>query len=79
MLVLKSDHSVEITRTLERVPAACNIIDARLEDGRLCYDLDGNGAEMFWNDQAQEVRDGQRIFLDDDGNEYREGELEVIA
>jgi hypothetical protein len=77
-LVCREDHSVEITRSKELIPAACGIREPRLVDGRLEFDYIG-GAEVFWDDQYQvRNQDHERVFLDDDGGEYLESEIEVI-
>lgn len=78
-LVVKDDHSIEITGTKELVPGRCNLVDPRMEDGRLEFDYDSSGTEMFWDDQYQ-VRnvDHERIFLDDNNREYLESEVELV-
>lgn len=77
-LVYKEDHSVEITRTKELIPAACAIQNVRIEDGQVEFDYAG-GADVFWDDQYQvRNRDHERVFLDDNGAEYLESEIEVI-
>lgn len=77
-LVVKADHSVIITGTLDLVPGRAVLNGAtRLPDGTLDIEWYGE-TEMFWDDQKTVQRNGQDVYLDDDGNEYLESEIEVI-
>jgi hypothetical protein len=37
----------------------------------------GGGTTMFWDDQETVQRDGKRVFLDEDANQYTEDQLEL--
>lgn len=73
-LVLKSDHSIEMTATKEVVWGTCAF-----------HSVDSNGepefggyTEIDWNSQLTVRKGGQRIFLDADGEEHLESDLELI-
>lgn len=83
-LVVAHDHSIEIIGTLDLVPGRANLNGAtRLPDGTLDIDWAGE-TTMFWDDQKtvqRRIDDGhplENIYLDEDGNEYLESELELI-
>ena len=77
MIQLFTPKGHPITGTLEVVRGRGHIGEiTRLPDGKLEIEY-GGGTEMFWNEQRQVESEGERVFLDEDGNEWRESELEV--
>lgn len=77
-LVVKADHSIEILGTLDLVPCRAEVAGAtRLPDGTLDLEWAG-GSEVFWDDQRTVQRQGQDVYLDENGNEYLESEIDVI-
>lgn len=79
-LVVKADHSVEIAGTLERCPgvALLHLEDCKtLPDGKIEIAYAGE-TKMFWDDQYTVTRNKERVFVDRDGTEYLESEIELI-
>jgi hypothetical protein len=78
ILVVKDDHSIKITSTLESLSGTCAIDAAvQLPDGT--FDLLYCGyTEISWDEQKTVKRDGQRVFLGDNDQEYLESEIELI-
>jgi len=78
-LKLVSPQGTQITGTLERLSGRANIVpgSARRDSiGGLEFDYEGL-TEIFWSDQCSVTRDGEPVFLDEDGNEYLESELRL--
>ena len=74
---LYSPNGTLIDGTLDLVPGRCGIVTEDITqnaDGTYAFGFDG-GTDMFWDDQRTVERDGQRIFLDEDGNEWPENVL----
>jgi len=69
-----------ITGTLESLRGRANIIagSARKDDaGGLEFEYGGE-TEIFWDEQCTVVRDDERVFLDEEGNEFAESELRLV-
>lgn len=74
-LVLKDDHRVEITHILETMPVLYPIQATRGAD---VWEYTG-GESIDIYDEAQPVeREGGLVFLDREGNEYLEREVERV-
>ena len=77
-LVRKDNHDVTIVSTLERLYGACAFSAAtRQADGTLDLDYDGY-TEIYWDSQHTVHRGGQRVFIDAEGEELLESEVELI-
>lgn len=78
-LVVKTNHKIEITGTLEVLHGQAEIERvSRNEDGTIDIQYSG-GTTIFWDDQKTVTNDaGSPIYLDEDGTEYSEAELEII-
>jgi hypothetical protein len=78
MAYLTAPDGTLILGTLERLSGRAEISGAtRNPDGK--YELDySGGTEIFYDDQVTEMRDGQRVFLDEAGEEYLENELVLV-
>lgn len=73
-LVVKGHPEIEIVGTLETLSGVALIGEvSSLAD----FEYAGE-TKVWWDDQRTVVRDGQRIFVDDDGEEYLESQVEVI-
>lgn len=74
-----SPQGNEITGVLEKIPgiASINIESASLEDGCLQFDYAGD-TELQWEKHEIVRQDGQRVFVDDDDNEFTEDQLHYI-
>jgi hypothetical protein len=78
-LVLKTDHSIEMVGTLEIIHGISGIADVTLNaNGAFELEWDTNGTKIDWNSQSTVHEDGRRVFVDRDGNEYLENQLELI-
>jgi hypothetical protein len=67
-----------ILGTLEIIQGRCDTFRdgfSRAADGTLEYDHSGNGTEMFWDGAETASKDGESLFLDEDGEEWKESEL----
>lgn len=75
---LVSPEGTLITATLETLEGVCELTNpTRKPDGTFDFDYLG-GTDIDWNAQKTAVRDGQRIFLDEDGEEWLERELQLV-
>lgn len=78
--VLVSPTGVPITGTYETCPglaAIANIALGTRDGGRFEFDYAGD-TEMFWDDQRTIRRNGERVFLDANGAEWLESQLQLI-
>lgn len=79
-MILLAPNGLEIDRTLETIPGSCMIIEGtfrREEDGKIGFDWAGE-TDVFWDDQRTVERNDQRVFLDTDGNEWLEDQLQLV-
>ena len=72
-----------ITRTYEVLHGSNGILnDADQvelnDDGSFSVDFDGGGTDIDWNSQEAVDRGNGRIFLDEDGDEWDESDLELL-
>ena len=76
-MIAKSPNGYLIVGTLENVPGCAKILVdtfTRTEDGKAAFEWDGH-TEIFWDGQWTVEREGERIFLDEKGNECLESEI----
>jgi hypothetical protein len=77
-MALKSPKGTIIVGTLEALTArhefAPDTQITRTADGKFDFEH-VDRAEVFWEGQMTVERDGQRIFLDEHGEEFKESEL----
>jgi hypothetical protein len=76
-MIAKSPKGHLIIGTLERLCGCAGINTdtlKRTEDGKADFEYDGY-TEIGWNSQFTEEREGERIFLDEKGNECLESEI----
>lgn len=68
------DSDIQIVGTLERLTGRGEISGF----GDTFADVEWQGStEVFWDEQKTVQRDGKDIYLDEDGNEYTEDQLEL--
>ena len=68
-----------ITGTLEQMDGKALTTEdsfSRDDTGKLVFDYEGE-TEIYWNGQETQSRDGKTIFIDDDGEEVLETEVEL--
>lgn len=76
-VIVNAPNGLPIVGTLEICPCRSTIAQFwRLDDGTLDFDYSGN-SEMFYDEQRIVERDSQRVFLDEEGNEWLESQLSV--
>lgn len=78
-LNLVSPDGTRIVATLERLSGRAMLEPGsarRKPEGSLEFDYEGT-TEILWDEQKTIVRNGQRIFLDEEGGEYPENELRL--
>jgi hypothetical protein len=74
-LVRKDDPKIAITGTLDQVPAVAVVEGAGLDaDGRIEVEFAG-GSNVDWDSQTTVCRGGERIFIDENGEEVPETEV----
>lgn len=72
----RSPFGWEIVSTLETIPGTCGIIWTAPGEGECGnYDYDGTGTKMWWDGAETVKHAGQRVFLDENGNQWLESEL----
>lgn len=65
-----------IVAILETVPCTVGITDVvRGADGKIVFEYDGSGNDMDWDSQEPDTSSGQRRFLCEDGDIWRESDL----
>jgi len=77
---LQTETGVAILGTLETLSGRAEIADTEITrnpDGTFEFEYQGS-TEVFWDDQRTVVRNGQRIFLDENGAEWPEDQLELV-
>ena len=71
-----------IVATLEVIHGRCGIANdsfAQGPDGRLQFEDDGGGTDLFWDSAETATDDHGRIFLDRDGEHVAEADVEVVT
>ena len=77
-LVRRDNPAIEIAGTLERLRGIATIAEARIdEDGSVAFDYSGE-TTVWWNEQQTAKRTGQRVFLDENGQEVLETSVAVL-
>lgn len=69
----------EIVGTLDMIPARSGIAEDSFKPGSkgAAQFRWARGSEVFWDGQATVVREGQRVFLTESGEEVLEGDIEL--
>lgn len=76
-VLVAGPNGLPITGILEACPCRCRIAKFwRTSDGTLDFEYSG-GSEMFYDEQKTVERGNQRVFLDEEGNEWLESQLIV--
>lgn len=68
-----SPDGLPIVGTLETVKGCANLTTIN-DDGTPNYD---GSTKVYWDEQVTVQRDGKRVFLDEDGNEWTFDQLKV--
>ena len=76
-LVRKDDHDVAIVATLEQLVGTCDISEAEMVDGKLDITY-GGYTDVDWDSQETFTDNGQRVFIDENGAQVLESEIELI-
>jgi len=76
-MTLKSPKGTVIVGTLELVHGWAGI-HGPVKRGERGFEFDHDGdTRLDWDGQKTVLRDGERIFVDADGNEFKESELRL--
>jgi hypothetical protein len=79
-MVLLSAEGTRIIGTLERLSGRAEIVLDSFQAnprGGFTFEYEGT-TEVFWDGQETEVWDGERVFLDGEGNEFTENTLRLV-
>ena len=79
-MVLISPEGTRIIGTLEKLTGRAEIDLGSVRaapHGGFTFEFEGT-TEVFWDGQETEVWDGERVFLDADGNEFTENVLRLV-
>jgi hypothetical protein len=79
-MVLISPEGTRIIGTLERLSGRAEIVQDSFRgtpQGGFTFEYEGT-TEVFWDGQETEVWDGERVFLDKEGNEFAEHTLRLV-
>ena len=79
-MALISPEGTRIIGTLERLSGRAEIaLDSFRANpqGGFTFEYEGT-TEVFWDGQETEVWDGERVFLDEEGNEFTENTLRLV-
>jgi len=77
---LVSQKGTLIVATLERLSGRALIVPSSVRaepTGGFSFDYEGT-TDIFWDDQRTVTQDDERVFLDEEGEEYLESELRLI-
>ena len=77
---LLSPKGTQIVGTLERLSGRAMIVPSSVRaepTGGFSFDYEGT-TDVFWDDQRTVVENDERVFLDEDGEEYLESELRLV-
>lgn len=69
-----------IIATLERLSGRALIAPGSVRPepgGGFSFDYEGT-TDIFWDDQRTVTQDDERVFLDEEGTEYLESELQLV-
>jgi len=78
--VLVSPTGTHIIGTLERLTGYAVIESETVRNTDTGFEFEYEGTtEVYWDEQKTVERDGERIFVDRNGDEFREGELRLVA
>jgi hypothetical protein len=78
-LVRKDDPKIAITGTLDQIPAVAVVEGASLDaDGRIEVEFAG-GSHVDWDGQTTVDRGGERIFIDENGEEVPETQVVLLG
>ena len=80
MIARNRRTGTSITGELISLAARASTLDdefERDETGKITYEYSGD-TEIFWSGQRIQTRRGQTIFLDEDGNQVFESEIELV-
>jgi hypothetical protein len=67
-----------IAGTFDLIPAKAGAtLAVRQPDGTLKV-VEGFRSDVYWDDQKTQIREGERLFLDEDGEEVRESEIILV-
>ena len=69
----KGPNGEHILGTLEALSAVA-IISGVKEDGTIEYE---GSTDIFWDDQKTVIKDGERVFVDPNGNLFLESQLTI--
>ena len=79
-MALISPEGTRIIGTLERLTGRAEIVLDSFRanpQGGFTFEYEGT-TEVFWDGQETEVRDDERVFLDEDGSEFTENTLRLV-
>jgi hypothetical protein len=79
-MALISPEGTRIIGTLERLSGRAEIVPDSFRanpQGGFAFEYEGT-TEVFWDGQETEVWDGERVFLDEEGNEFTEHTLWLV-
>jgi len=79
-MALLSPEGTRIIGTLEKLSGRAEIVLDSFRanpQGGFTFEYEGT-TEVFWDGQETEVWDGERVFLDEQGNEFTENTLRLV-
>jgi hypothetical protein len=77
-LVRRDNPATEIAGTLERLSGIATISEGRIDsDGSVDFDYSGE-TTVWWDEQRTAQFKGQRVFLDENGQEVLETDVAVL-
>jgi hypothetical protein len=77
---LVSQKGTLIVATLERLSGRALIVPSSVRaepTGGFSFDYEGT-TDIFWDDQRTVTQDDERVFLDEEGEEYLESALQLV-
>ena len=77
---LVSPKGTLIVATQERLSGRALIVPSSVRaepTGGFSFDYEGS-TDVFWDDQRTVTQDDERVFLDEEGEEYLESELQLV-
>lgn len=82
--VLVSPKNTLIKGTLETIPGCALINNPRAAGHGFTngdrFDFDWSGdTECYWDDQTTDMHEGERLFVDENGDNFKESDLRLMS
>lgn len=71
---LVAPNGAQIVGTSEMIASTAHVENLRWENGEVTFDYEG-GSDVYWDTSTTQTRDGEILFVDENGDEWSESDL----